>query len=265
MGLLAKHGSVFVVYFKECFAYPAATMIWVVVDVQAALILPAVWLAAIGPGGTVAGFTGREIVTYYLMSSVVSQFVVCHLQWDIAWDIREGTLSSMLLRPFSFFRQTVSRNLSWRVTKVILFLPVLALAMLAYGGVASDQLHPSWIVVIALILGHWLSFLCAFCVALVTLWTTEFFSIFRLYFLPEAFLSGRILPLATMPDWVQEISKYLPFQYTVAFPLELLMGRMPSDRAFVGLIAQVLWCVALFGLGKHLMARGLRNYTGVGM
>jgi len=262
---LAKHWSVFVIYLKECFAYPAATMIWVVADVQAAIILPAVWLAAMESGGQIAGFDGGQIVTYYLVTSALSQFVVCHLLWDIAWDVREGVFSAFIVRPFSFFRQSVSRNMSWRVTKVVLYLPVLILVAWAYGGINVRALDISWTFVVSIVLAHTLSFLCAYCMSLVTLWTTEFFSIFRLYYFPEAFLSGRMLPLDTLPPWARAIADWMPFKYTIAFPMDVLMGRTGPEGIGRGLAIQLVWCIGLYGLGRHLLNRGMRHYAGAGM
>ncbi|MBV6458532.1 MAG: hypothetical protein HONBIEJF_01663 [Fimbriimonadaceae bacterium] len=262
---LKKHWSIFVIYLKECFAYPAATMIWVVADVQAALILPAVWLASMGPSGQIAGFDGKEIVTYYLVTSALSQFIVCHLLWDIAWDIREGVFSSFIVRPFSFFRQSVSRNMSWRVTKAVLYFPVLFIVAWAYGGIRVQDLNFSFAFFLSIILAHTLSFLCAYCMSLVTLWTTEFFSIFRLYYFPEAFLSGRMLPLDTLPAWARGIADWMPFKYTIAFPMDVLMDRITPQGLQQGLGIQLAWCVGLYFLGDLLLHRGMRHYSGAGM
>jgi ABC-2 type transport system permease protein len=253
-----------VIFFKELFAYPTASFIWVLADAQTALILPAVWLAA-SPNG-VAGMDRGQLVSYYLVSMVVSQFVTCHLMWDIAWDIREGVFSSQIMRPIGFFWMNVPRNFCWRVAKLILFIPLglFGFAVYAWHGVTAP-VYFSWEALLAVFLGQTLSFVAAYCVALVALWTTEFFSILRVYYFPEMFLSGRIVPLATMPLWVQHISKWTHFRLTNAFPVQIILRQLPATEIRQGLVLQILWIGFFLALGAVLFRRGTRQYTGVGM
>ncbi len=262
--ILRKQRALFTIYLKECVAYPAASFIWVLADAQSALILPAVWLAA-APNG-VAGLDRGQLVSYYLVSMVLAQFITCHLMWDIAFDIREGDFSAQLIRPISFFRLNLARNLSWRVAKLFLFLPLglLAFGLYAYKG-ATAPVFFSWEAVAAILLAQVLSFFAACCVALVTLWTTEFVSILRLYYIPEQFLSGRLLPLATLPFWAQGVARWSHFRLTNAFPAEILLGRVSSFETRLGLIAQLVWILFFWALAGLMLRRGLRRYTGVGM
>jgi ABC-2 type transport system permease protein len=254
------------IYLRECFAYPAAAFIWIIADTQAAIILPAVWLAAEAAGGSIPGMAGREIVTYYLISMTIAQFVTCHLMWDIAWDIKEGFFSMFLVRPMSVFSANVARNLAWRLTKILLFVPVWLVVYFAYlRGSGMSPLHFSGEFWIALILGHTLSYVAAYCIALTALWTTEFYSVLRLYYFPETFLSGRLVPLAALPAWAGGIGAFLHFRYTNAFMVEMLMGRLSDEEVRHGLLMQGGWILFFLLLGKVLFARGRRRYTGVGM
>lgn len=261
--MTAKLRALLVVYLKDCFAYPAATFIWVLADAQAAIVLPAVWLAA--GSATVAGMTHPELVAYYLCSMTLSQFIVCHLMWDMAWDIREGVFSAHLVRPVSYFWSTVARNMAWRLTKLALFLPLLGIAALAYGGLGKTPLNLGASFWVSVLLAHALSFVVAYCLSMVTLWTTEFMSIFRLYYVPELFLSGRLVPLGALPDWAQSLAGVTPFRYTVAFPLDVLLGKLGGREILIGLAAQSAWTLGFLALGAALFSSGRRVYAGVGM
>ena len=61
----------------------------------------------------VAGFSQQEMVSYYLVSMVLAQFITCHLMWDVAWDIREGLFSAQIVRPFPFLAHCAARNVAW--------------------------------------------------------------------------------------------------------------------------------------------------------
>ncbi|MEA2554196.1 MAG: viologen exporter family transport system permease protein [Fimbriimonadaceae bacterium] len=258
-----KLRAIFTIYLRECFAYPAASFIWVLADAQTALILPAVWLAS-SHATTIVGMAPSELITYYIGSMVLSQFITCHLMWDMAWDMREGEFSGHLLRPFSYFRMNLARNFAWRATKLVLFLPVGVLAYLVYRPVGMAPVHFSAEFFLAVLLGQMLSYVSAFCVAMTALWTTEFMSTFRMYYLPEMFLSGRLIPLSALPAWALGISTWTHFRYMNFFPVEMLLGKLSPAEVWHGLAIQMAWIVVFLLLGRVMFKHGVRQYTGAG-
>jgi ABC-2 type transport system permease protein len=261
---IRKLVAIFQIYLKECFAYPAASMLWVLADAQTAMILPAVWLATAGPGELVAGMTRPELITYYVGSMILSQFITCHLMWDIAWDIREGDFSSHLLRPIHYFRMNLARNLAWRIAKLVLFIPMGFLVFFIYRSVGMVPMHLTPEFFLSVVLAQFLSYAAAFCMALTALWTTEFMSTLRLYYLPEMFLSGRLLPLSALPLWALSIARFTHFRYMISFPTQLLMGQLPQTSVREGLAMQVCWIVFFLVLGKIIFKKGTRQYSGFG-
>jgi ABC-2 type transport system permease protein len=253
------------IYLRECLAYPAATFIWMLADAQTAMILPAVWLACAGDAGAVAGMSRPDLVTYYLASMVLTQFITCHLMWDIGWDIREGDFNAHLLRPMSYFRMNLARNLAWRWSKLLLFLPVAAIVFLIYSPVGTSPVHVTWPFVVSVLLAQTLSYVSGFCVAMTALWTTEFMSTFRLYYLPEMFLSGRLVPLSTLPVGVAALSTYTHFRYMNYFCVEILMGKLAPPQILSGILIQVAWIGGFTVLARVLFLAGTRRYVGAGM
>ncbi len=259
-----KIGAIFGIYLSDCFAYPVASFIWVLADAQTAIILPAVWIAT--GDRTVAGMDQTHLVTYYILSMTISQFVTCYLMWDICWDIREGFVTSFLIKPFPFFSFNIGRNFSWRVAKLALFLPIIAVVYYLYlGARPTSPLHFTGEFWASLVLAHTLSFVAGYWVSLIAFWTVEFFSILRLYLLVEMLLSGRLFPPNLMPDWARVLADTLHFRYTNAFPVEVLMGQHNHAEIAKGLWIQGAWCVVFLVLGKVFFVRGVRRYTGVGM
>lgn len=259
-----KTAAIVQIYLSDCFAYPASTFIWVIADVQTAALLPAVWLAA--GAQTVAGMDHKQLITYYLLSMTFSQFLTCYMMWDIAWDIREGVVTSFLVRPFSYFVTSAARNVAWRVTKTALFVPLGAVVYFCYLGFGSAaQLHPTPAFWASVLLAHTLSFAAAYAVSLTAFWTVEFFSILRIYLTIDAFMSGRLFPLAAFPPAISRAADYLPFRYTNAFQVETIMGQHTQGEIWSGIAIQIAWLLAFILLGKILFERGVRRYAGVGM
>ena len=51
----------------------------------------------------------------------------------------------------------------------------------------------------------------------------------------ELLLSGRLVPLTLMPDWVQTLAWFLPFRWTFYFPIQALVGDLSNAELLAGL------------------------------
>ena len=84
---------------------------------------------------------------------------------------------------------------------------------------------------------------------LMCFWTTRVGAAFSLYVMVELLLSGRLVPMTLMPDWVQTLAWFLPFQWTFFFPIETLVGDLSNLELLAGLGMQLFWTlvgIALF-------------------
>ena len=70
--------------------------------------------------------------------------------------------------------------------------------------------------------------------------------------------------LDMMPPWLQSIAATSPFRWMVAFPVELLLGRLNRQQALEGLLHQGFWLLLSFALLHLVWRRAVRNYAAVG-
>ncbi len=247
-------------------AYRAAAVIWILTDVFPAVIMPLVFISATPPGGTIAGFTASQFVLYYLGMITVVNFVVSHLMWDLAWEVKEGFFSVNLLRPVSYFQVCFLRNLAWRCLRTVLFLPILLVLIAIYKGyLTGAHVYLGWHFWCALILGHLVSFTLIFMLSLFALFLEETRTIFELYYFPMLFLSGQLFPVNVLPEWATSLAKVLPFYYTSGVPTEILIGKLLPEQASLALMSQAGWVLVHLLLASVLWRLGLRHYTAVGM
>jgi ABC-2 type transport system permease protein len=263
---LRKVWAVFSIYFQDSLAYRGQAVIWILTDVVPALVMPLVWLSAYNGQTSIGGYAPGEMVLYYLCMVTLTNFIVAHLMWDVAMEIKEGQFSVYLVRPFSYFQTTLIRNLAWRVFRLIVFVPMLVLGVWIYAPHlthARFEWGPTfWI---SLVMGHVVSFMLAYTLGLLALFFQEVFSVYNIYYIPMLFLSGQLVPIGVFPEWLQALSRYMPFQYTVAMPTEVFLGRMSETLAWQGIGMQIVWTVSLYLLSRLFWRKGLLYYTGVGM
>ena len=88
-------------------------------------------------------------------------------------------------------------------------------------------------------------------------WTTRGAAIFELCMTLELLLSGRLVPLPLMPDWVQELARFLPVPVGVLLPdpeRSSATSRTPSS--FGGLAMQLLWILVGLAIFSCRLAVG---------
>lgn len=253
------------IYIQDGLAYRASGVIWVLTDVTTAITLPFLMLAA-ARGGEIAGFTGAEIVSYYVVMLLVSSLTQSHFMWEIGEEIREGIFSSQIIRPMSWYQFLMARNLAWRLVRTLLFLPFgVGFLFLFREQLGATQFSFSWEGWVLLILGHLVSVMFVVPFGLIALYTQETESLFNLYYFPMLFLSGRMFPVAVFPQWVQVVAEWTPFYYSVGAPTEAFLGKLTGADAVRVMGIQLIWIAVCFVAYKWIWARGMRRYTGVGM
>ena len=95
-------------------------------------------------------------------------------------------------------------------------------------------------------------------------WTTRTSAVFELSIAVELLLSGRLVPLSLMPEWIQRVSLFLPYRWTFLFPIETMIGRLSWPEIGAGLLAQIGWIAILALVIKLVWGRAIRRYTAGG-
>lgn len=262
---LKQWRAILSIYFQDGLAYRASVFIWILTDGATAAVMPLV-LAAAAQGGLIQGFNAQDFVVYYIISLLVTNFVSCHFMWEFAMEIKDGIFSTFLLRPMPYLEFMAMRNLAWRLVRSVLFVPLLGVLLLAYQGqIGNPTLYWGPEAILAVFLGHLVSFLSVMALATLAFYVQEATSFFELYYIPMLFLSGQMFPIAMFPDWARNLALFTPFYYTTGFPTELIIGRLTPEQSWPLLGVQVFWCVLSYVLFRIFFKRGLKEYTGTGM
>jgi ABC-2 type transport system permease protein len=116
----------------------------------------------------------------------------------------------------------------------------------------------------ALLLAYVVRFVVTWIVALAAFWLTRTQAVTYVYHFVLLFLGGEAAPLALLPAWVQVVAWVSPFRWMLAFPSELLLGRLTGVEAVAGLGMQLLWGVASCALLVPCWRAAVRRYTAAG-
>jgi ABC-2 type transport system permease protein len=247
------------------FQYRAATYMYLLGMVAEPVIYLVVWTTiAEESGGTVGGLTSGEIAAYYIVWTLVRNMNLVFTPYGWEWRIREGQLSGMLLRPLHPIHYDIASFAGGKVVWVLFYLPIaVALTLLFEPTFAVRPLE-----IAVFLVAIWGAYLIRTfnqtAVGLVTFWTTRVGALFQLYITLELLLSGRLVPLTFMPEWVQTLAWFLPFQWTFYFPIQTLVGDYSNEELLGGLGMQIFWTAVGIGVFSLTWRYAIRRYTAVG-
>jgi ABC-2 type transport system permease protein len=245
--------------------YRAELVIWLIDRVLEPLVYLAVWTAVSrASGGAIGGYDAGDFAAYFIALMLVNHVTYTWIMYEYEYRVRHGALSFALLRPVHPIHADLADNMSSKLVTLPL--------ILAAAGVVALAFRPSFHITpqdaagfaVSLLLAFGLRFLMEWTLALAAFWTTRVSAVNQAYFIAALFLSGQMAPLSLLPQPLRIAASILPFRWTVSFPLELLLGRVPWSEALRGIGIQTAWLAAFVLLLRFVWRAGVRRYAAVG-
>nr|MBP9820502.1 ABC-2 family transporter protein [Candidatus Woesebacteria bacterium] len=208
-----------------------------------------------------------DITTYYLIGLILANVTEVHFEGWRSEEIRLGTIDRYLTKPYHYLTEVILGESVGKTLYAILFLPLFALfALWAYQttGVGHVVLNATTL----------LSFLfVAFCAYLIQLGLGIFITLLTFWFegaqglehfkwLSITLLSGTLMPLEFLPEWLQHLTSALPFKYLYAVPIGVMQGRYELGISDLGNIVITL---SLLGFAIAILwKKGIKHYCSAG-
>lgn len=245
--------------------YRMATFLWLIGLVIEPVIYLVVWSTiARAQGGSVGGYTAGEFAAYYIAWTLVRQMNIALTPYAFEERVQRGGLSAELLRPIHPFHFDLGWFFGMKVVEFVAWIPIAVVLTLIF----QPTLNPQWWQVvgflIAIVTAFVMRFILLWVLGMATFWITRVSAMFELYFAAELLLSGRLVPLSLMPEWVQNLSYWLPYRWAFAFQIELLIGRLTPQETLYGFAMQGFWMLVGAILLNLVWRAGVKKYSAVG-
>lgn len=252
--------------FADAVAYRAELVVWLL-STNMALVMMALTTAVARsmPGGRIGGLGQRDFVAYYLATLVVRLVTGAWVLWEANMEIRQGTLAFRLLRPIHPLLHYAAENVAAVPLRAAISLPILVILLLTLGGDRVTHDPVLWAMFLVAVVGAWLiTFLAMSVIAALAFYIDSVGSIGQIWFGLFTILSGYILPLQMFPPWLGTLTRYLPFRYMLAFPVEVLIRMTPRRTALLELGIQWSFVAALALAARGAWRAGIRRYSAFG-
>jgi ABC-2 type transport system permease protein len=245
--------------------YRVAQYFYMIGMVAEPVIYLVVWTTiADEQGGAVNGITSSEFAAYYIVWTLVRNMNIVFGAPFWEWRIREGNLSGQLLKPMHILHYDLAYFAGWKFVVVLLWIPIAIVLSLIF----HPDLHPTSLEIVVFVIAIWGAYVIRSMfqgtIGMLNFWTTRGAAVFDLWMACEMLLSGRLVPLQLMPEWVQTLADFLPFKWTFGFPIESLVGDMSTSELLLGLCVQALWIGIGLVLFRITWRAAVKHFSAVG-
>lgn len=246
---------------KVFMAYQLWFWIGLVLSTIGMAILYFFWRAVYGTTDVIAGLTLNTTLTYILLAQVFRPLTDVDLIFEFGYNLREGGIIHLLLRPINFQAMYYSQSLGGLGMQMVLQIPMALVATFVFGLKWPTDPAVWGAFLVSALLGYSALFFFVYCVACLTFYTTEVWGLGVLFLGMSLFLSGGLVPLAMMPDWLRTVVLAIPFAQSLAVPINILTGITPLSEVPHTWMIQALWVLGLW-LASNLFFRvAIRKVT----
>jgi ABC-2 type transport system permease protein len=215
----------------------------------------------------VGSYTLAGMISYYLLVTIVDALTaVSEDDWQIAADIKDGNISQFLLKPMNYLTFRLCLFVSGRAT--YLAVAAIPLALFIFCLRHYFLLPQSWTALVAFLVSTamtaLLQFFTSYAMAMLAFWVLEVSTFIFSLFAFEYLASVHLFPLDILPTGIERVLFWTPFPYQLYFPVSIYMGKITGQSLLNGLLIQLGWVFAAYGLAQVAWARGIRKYSAAG-
>jgi ABC-2 type transport system permease protein len=220
-----------------------------------------------GAGASVGTYSLAQMISYYLMVTVVDALTAVNEDdWQIAGDIKDGNISQFLLKPIDYLYYRLCLFFSGRVTYLVM--AAVPLGLFVFWLRRYFVFPPDWVTFVLFLfstaLTALLQFFSSYAMAMLAFWVLEVSTFIFILYAFEYIASGHLFPLDILPRGVEQVLSFTPFPYQLYFPVSIYMGKAAEPELIRGLLIQILWVAAAYGLARFAWKRGIKHYSAVG-
>jgi ABC-2 type transport system permease protein len=254
------------VNWAEQWQYRANLIMYLLYWLVSPIIYLAVWTSIATANGNVNGYTANDFVTYYMILLIVDQMtsnIIIHI---FGYKIQDGSLSGELIKPIHpMLTNTLVNDVAFKTLNLMWLIPIwLVLAFVFKPDFASVTLSGILLALPAIVLGYFINFLLSGAITSLAFWTTRVFSIHEFYYALILVFAGQFVPLKLMPDLVQTIARFLPFQLFMYLPIQMIQGNLSMNEITQGYITGVIWLAVALTVFMFTWRRGIKRFSAVG-
>ncbi|QMV42003.1 ABC transporter permease [Cohnella cholangitidis] len=225
------------------------------------LIIYAFWHAVYENRTTLDGMPLDMMITYVILAAALSNYTA-GVGTQLANNVRDGSVAIELMRPYNLLDKLVALDLGNKITGTVReALPLMLIAYFFIGINAPSQWIDFPIFLLSALLGILIGAQLDLVVGIMAFWLINIWGMRVLRNAIFLFFSGGLLPITMFPQWLQTLSRFLPFQSMVYVPVSIYTGQIAGSDIFYAILIQLLWLCGIFAAIRLAWSVAIRKVT----
>jgi ABC-2 type transport system permease protein len=218
------------------------------------------------PGNTVYGYTYQQMMAYTFLAGLVGRIVRTGFEYEIMEDVKSGKFSKFLVQPLGYFPYRIASYFGGKVPNLAIIFSILAVVLVGLNAIwgVSVGLERLLLFLAAIFLAVVLNFLIFYGISAISFWLVEIGFLFEGIRIVFILFSGGIFPLEVFGPTFIRVMTFLPFMYTISFPIKVLNGTLTLDQVYQGMMIQLFWIGSMYVVASLLWRVGSKRYVAVG-
>lgn len=213
-------------------------------------------------------YGGRSEVDGITLTMVTTNFILA-MGLDVVFfvddyylpsRIQSGSIATELLLPVSVHGRMLADNLGNALFQLMFhFIPAVAVSVLVIGIAAPTGPLALLLFLFSALLGYGVLWTISFAAQMFSFWLINIWSIMTIKNSLIKVLSGSMIPLWFMPDWMQGIIRFTPFSSIFFLPVQIYLGQLSLAEILHSFLIQLFWIAVLFLIGMLLWKKGQKK------
>lgn len=211
---------------------------------------------------TMYTYSYYQMIAYTIMSGILSVATEASFKYSVVEDIRLGTLSNYIVKPINYLKYQYIINLSTRIIPIAtsFFMALLLIEILN----TKQKVFNFVFFVFSTIGAIFLNYLFYSIISVIGFWTVKLNYFISTIGMAINILCGGLIPIEVFGKTFIKIMRYLPFEYIVYFPANIILGRLNIEETFFGCIIQVIWIFVFTFITNVIWKKGISKFQAVG-
>lgn len=217
------------------------------------------------PNNTLNGFTMSQMTIYIFLMFLTSTLIYSGGTYDIAEEIRDGSIAMRILKPVSYNSTFLFQELGNKVlTAVILVVPIVIgiefLGLFIWKELQINILN-LLLYFFSAVLAYLINFFFNISFGFIAFITKYLWGANMIKNCIVGFLSGAMIPFSFFPEVLEKIFLTLPFASLNYTPIMIYMNVYNGTDILYYLCLQVFWVVFFWGLSKLLWKNAIKRLS----
>lgn len=204
------------------------------------------WKALFGSSTFSNGMTADDMLTYTIMSSVLSVLFTTGVERRIQKSVQKGSIATEMMHPVNVFGVYLSEDIGAVAALVFQnMLPILIIGCLLIKIPAISNVTSIPLFAASLIMSMAINWLLS---AIFGMWAFTAIDMDALIQVKKhliRLLSGSIIPIWFFPNGFRAVLEALPFVYIYQLPLDIYIGSVSNEDILHRMLIQLIWLAVL--------------------